>query len=217
MWTDGFAWWAVHLCVYWYFAAAIINDAPPEHLDAETIVHQVLFNQFWVTLPWFLVLGTYPPTPQEPTLLRYAVAVVMLDAAFFVLHRLAHTRWLYDRVHRTHHELREPYAPGAAYCSALEHGFVNLLSGTIPAYACGFSLAEIEAWIVLGTVNVVWEHSRFSPTHFPHHTKRAPKYGSSLGLMDFISESFSSRRRASRQACSPQEFLPSDQCLAGPQ
>jgi sterol desaturase/sphingolipid hydroxylase (fatty acid hydroxylase superfamily) len=71
-----------------------------------------------------------------------AVAVVAHDAYFYWTHRLMHHRWLFRRVHLTHHLSTNP-TPWAAYSFGVAEAFVQagigpLLVFTVPMHAAAF-------------------------------------------------------------------------------
>jgi sterol desaturase/sphingolipid hydroxylase (fatty acid hydroxylase superfamily) len=57
--------------------------------------------------------------------------VVLFDALFAVVHRLLHTKWLYDHVHYVHHKVKAPFSWSAGYASVFETLTGGVVIGTI--------------------------------------------------------------------------------------
>lgn len=175
-------WWIVHMGLYWGVACWIADPQPPTMTDVPRVVVQ---NQLAVTMPWFfLIAHLLPYTTPVTTPVQLLAAPILLDFAFYGLHRAAHHKALFTPVHALHHTVRAPYAAAAAYCTPLEHLVVNLLSGSIPPLLLGFTPLLTGVWIALGTIDVVVAHSRYSQGHDVHHTRPTKRFGSSLGIAD---------------------------------
>ncbi|OAA69606.1 sterol desaturase [Cordyceps fumosorosea ARSEF 2679] len=99
-----------------------------------------LRNQVLVALPLLLVVSRLaPPRPVHPSALPSAartVATVIFDVlctevGFYYVHRAFHSRALYARFHKKHHEFAAPVGLAATYCTAAEHVLSNLLPNAL--------------------------------------------------------------------------------------
>ncbi len=160
------------------------------------ILRRVAWNLFAVTPAWLLLVNLVLAPwcrrivgAAEGGYLAMAVYPLGVDVCYYVLHRCAHARALYARVHAQHHEVTVAFAPAAMYCSTVEMSLVNLLSATLPWLALGLGDGVLTALMVLGPLDTTLAHSRWSTHHYLHHRREAPlvqTYGSTLGVVDWL-------------------------------
>jgi len=120
-------------------------------------------------------------------------AYVVEDVIFYLTHRLCHeNRWLYQNVHKIHHEWQTPCAAIATYAHPLEHAFVNVLPATLGLCLFSNHFVFDMAWYFAACTNTLITHCGY---HFPgsivfperhdfHHERFTENYG--VGMMDMI-------------------------------
>ncbi len=77
-------------------------------------------------------------------LLEFAAIVVLHDAYFYWAHRAMHTRWLFRRIHRLHHQSNTP-TPWAAY--AFSPGEAIVEAGILPLAALALPMHELTVFL----------------------------------------------------------------------
>jgi len=126
--------------------------------------------------------------------LKWAVMIYLVeDITFYVTHRICHeNKWLYQNVHKIHHEWQTPCAMIATYAHPLEHMFVNILPATLGVYLFSEHCLFDFIWFFMACTNTLITHSGY---HFPgcivlperhdfHHERFTENYG--VGLMDML-------------------------------
>ena len=99
--------------------------------------------------------------------LRVVLGCALLDTLEYWLHRAYHTKLLYARLHKQHHELKLPYSYGALYNGAE-------VALTAPAlflafYAGGLAYREMLAVTALSYVCTVRQHTYAGARERAHH------------------------------------------------
>lgn len=91
--------------------------------------------------------------------LRQAVAVFILDAWEYWIHRLMHVnKFLYRHLHSRHHRLYVPYAFGALYNHPLEGFFLDTVGTAIAMKVSNVTLREAMFFFVFATMKTVDDH-----------------------------------------------------------
>lgn len=129
------------------------------------------------------------------------VMVLMHDAYFYFTHRLMHHRWLYRRVHRTHHLSTSP-TPWAAYAFSPAEALVQAGIGPIIVFAIPTHPAAFSAFMLWQITFNVFGHCGYeifprwflrSPAgrvlnsvthHAQHHEKFQANYGLYFNVWD---------------------------------
>lgn len=127
-------------------------------------------------------------------LARWAIlAYLVEDVLFYITHRICHeNKWLYQNVHKIHHEWQTPCAFIATYAHPLEHAFVNVLPATLGICLFSGHFMFDFMWFFLACTNTLITHCGY---HFPgciifperhdfHHERFTENYG--VGMMDMI-------------------------------
>ena len=96
--------------------------------------------------------------------LRQVVAVFVLDAWEYWIHRMMHVnKYLYKHVHSRHHRLYVPYAFGALYNHPLEGFFLDTVGGAIAMKLACLSIREAMFFFVLATMKTGMFHKAVRP------------------------------------------------------
>ena len=162
----------------------------------------VLLNLFVLLPPWMHRLLAHkwvvPCTNDRSNpkrILREGMQCLMLFEIFFYYsHRILHRfRFLYDNVHRVHHQLDKPIGLGALYAHPIEFIVCNLLPMSIgPMVLQTPLLVTLKLWLCFATSFVVVTHSgHVQNKHLEHHLTLKSAYGS-LGFLDWLFSVFNS-------------------------
>lgn len=97
----------------------------------------VLRNQVFVALPLAMLgplLSTLDTSGETlpglwTTTWTYFFCLLCEEVGFFVVHRACHSKLLYVRVHKLHHQFTAPVALASTYCTIAEHVFVGAQVG----------------------------------------------------------------------------------------
>ena len=116
----------------------------------------------------------------------------MEECGFYYSHLMLHSKLLYKRLHKIHHEWTAPVALAALYAHPLEHVLSNLLPIALGPLLMGSHLLTAWTWYVLALVGTANAHSGYhlpllpSPEfHDFHHLKFNQCYGV-IGLLDYL-------------------------------
>ncbi|XP_078445556.1 very-long-chain aldehyde decarbonylase GL1-10-like [Wolffia australiana] len=96
------------------------------------------------------------------------------DYVNYWLHRMLHSKWLYENIHRAHHEFTAPIGFAAPYAHWAEVLIVGSPSLIGPALAPGH-MVTLWAWIILRHLEAIETHIGYKFPLTP--TKYIPFYG----------------------------------------
>lgn len=161
-------------------AAKVAGDADVAHCARRVAVQHVflVLPLILVTHPLFALLGADFAVESLPAwrtiLLQLAFYFVVEDFAFYWIHRLLHTPWLYKNVHVVHHRHSAPFGIAAEYAHPFEVVFLGLATFAGPLLVPPH-LITLYAWIVARMLQTVECHSGYD---FPWSLNRwCPLYG----------------------------------------
>lgn len=179
------AYWFTVLCYMFPWGKRNTNEIPD---DCTRVCTVVLKNQCLYTGVYVLPFLYYPQETYSVAhgLWQLPSIIVLTDVLFFIAHYTMHTKWLYKRVHSTHHEYHVPIAAGALYAHPVEHIFVNLFSVVTPIFLVKVHPTIAVWWTILASMNTVVSHStaQKDDTHGLHHRYRNCNYGVGFMLLD---------------------------------
>jgi sphinganine C4-monooxygenase len=101
---------------------------------------------------------------------RFGVAMLVLDAWQYFMHRLMHSvPYMYRRFHSWHHRVAAPYAYAAQYGHPVDAVLTETLSGAAAYLASGMSPRVAAAFFVFATVKGVDDHCGVAAPWNPLH------------------------------------------------
>ncbi|PUZ55521.1 hypothetical protein GQ55_5G219300 [Panicum hallii var. hallii] len=100
-----------------------------------------------------------PPEPFLVAAARFGVAMLVLDAWQYFMHRLMHSvPCMYRRFHSWHHRVAAPYAYAAQYGHPVDGVLTETLSGAAAYVASGMTPRAAAAFFAFATVKGVDDH-----------------------------------------------------------
>ncbi|CAD6230539.1 unnamed protein product [Miscanthus lutarioriparius] len=101
---------------------------------------------------------------------RFGVAMLVLDAWQYFMHRLMHSvPYMYRRFHSWHHRVAAPYAYAAQYGHPVDGVLTETLSGAAAYLASGMPPRAAAAFFVFATVKGVDDHCGVAAPWNPFH------------------------------------------------
>jgi len=157
---------------------------------------RMLFKEhFMILLPILLVatpvlqwIGFTTSASAWPSLQQFAFQFVVFnvleDTGFYWIHRLLHTQWLYQNVHKRHHEFTEPFSLTGEISHPVEFVLNILLPLTIGpliiAYTQGLHIVTFWIWICFRGLRGTDAHSGYNLSFHPLRLLN-PIYGGPVG------------------------------------
>ncbi|EEP77018.1 predicted protein [Uncinocarpus reesii 1704] len=163
----------------------------------------VFGNQAYLIGSHFLLLhflkykfSIFRMDPQLPSILEVVVqctvGALLREVLFYYVHRLMHTKMLYRKVHRVHHEFRAPVALAAIYSHTLDHILVNAMPIYLPMAIQRAHFLTLMLFAGVAVFDAAVSHSGYHlfrvpdvQSHDVHHEKGNVNFGV-LGLMDWL-------------------------------
>lgn len=101
--------------------------------EYKTVMYIVARNRICVALPMSMAMGYWRPLSTSPplpgaweTISTFIFCLACEEIGFYAVHRLVHSRGLYARIHKMHHQFTAPVAFASTYCTMTEHIFVRV-------------------------------------------------------------------------------------------
>ena len=191
--------WQAFWCMYILSASFISNFEIIRHHHQYDVLKQLVINAI-ASLGVAMFAERYLSiTTIEHKFGWYQVVVSLLimEIWFYYSHRIAHSKYIFPRIHRMHHFFTQPYAFTGVYCSVGEMLFINIPSMMIGPIITGMSYNLMTTWIVIIAINTAISHSDViipyinSGTHGIHHQKHNKNFGI-LGILDRIHGTYES-------------------------
>ena len=176
-------------------------------------VIQLFINDFYVTPMFTFILISTGLSEVELSFERYPgifevawqlfFIMILSDAYNYWCHRMLHCPFLYSKVHKVHHEYKNPICISAAYFSFVEHLFVNMIATGLGPAILGTKCHVVTfwLWVIFQNIESVdahcgyefpWSPIRVLPMaaggeyHNFHHSKNVGNFGSYFTFWDTV-------------------------------
>tara|TARA_R110001599_G_scaffold348704_1_gene576199 strand:+ start:919 stop:1623 length:705 start_codon:yes stop_codon:yes gene_type:complete len=185
--------WSVFWGTYWTFGILISCLAHFKNIRPIESLHEVLsvliVNMFWSFVAVILLyLSPLRAMTDSYLLTKFILTYILTDVWFFHVHVFLHHPQIYNKLHKFHHNFRQPYALTALYCSPYECVVGNVFSAGLGCVIFQISAPYIYIWFFLVALNALFSHSgiHFPPfmdgSHDLHHEKFMYNYSLSTYL-----------------------------------
>lgn len=173
-----FSFWAT----YWIAESLFPYDEESQKIKPSANVPVIVARNMIFSLPYSLMLWELIPNmgiyiPDSP-IARFLCSILIMDAWFYFIHRLMHTRYFYF-LHKQHHEFYKPYPLVAVYCSIFEALFCDVTAMGLGPALFKMQDLEIQIWMVAAALHSLKLHSStaYGREHNIHHRKNLCNFG----------------------------------------
>ena len=121
-------------------------------------------------------------------IVKLIINYFITDIYFFHVHIALHQHQLYKKLHKLHHEFKEPYGLAALYATGYETIFLNTFAAGIGTTILQIPSPYLHIWMILACLNAVSTHSGYTfwflidGAHDYHHVAFKYNYGSNKYL-----------------------------------
>lgn len=194
--------WLGRALLRWEIQQPLAEQPRRPDVPRRRTVLVVLRNQLLGTWPSLLLVSwllarrgvtIHDPIPTSATIVAQLLGIVlMLEVAFYTVHRVLHGKSLFRRIHRVHHEWRKPTGVATHYVHYVEHLCGNLLPVFLGPVLLGVHPLVFGLWAGIAVFNAIHTHGGYAipglvyaHDHDFHHYRLRGNYGS-LGLLDAL-------------------------------
>lgn len=166
-----------------------------------TMINQVIFALGQVAIFYCVMSRVLSPHEHDDIYAVPSFWIVMRDilavnpiyeVVFYIQHRLLHWKPIYNRVHKVHHEWKNPIAISSIYNHPAELATVSFISFVFGPTVMRCHISTIWLLIVVTHISVVVEHSGYhlpfvKSSHFHnfHHSHPNQCFGA-FGTLDYF-------------------------------
>ena len=154
------------------------------------IIPTVMLNTFVYSLPIILYAGYYDtyimtlPFDYKKCFLDLCFAFICIDPFFYFSHRLLHHKFLYNTLHKKHHEITKPIGMAALYSTGIEFYVGNIFPIFLPLYIVTTHPITLKIWTIFVIVNTIFfSHSgykKMADFHDKHHQYFNTNFGTDM-------------------------------------
>ena len=175
-----------------------IRNKPIDWKFYQETAWDVARTHLFISLPFNIIISplweyfgcTWDST--HYSLFNIVIILLIEEIMFFYLHFIFHkNKFLYNKVHRKHHEWVNPVAISALYAHPLEIILCNYMPLMLGFFLTKFNFYCVLIMISVGTINALYVHSGYrlisnkKMGHYQHHIIYNKQYGV-LGILDRI-------------------------------
>jgi sphinganine C4-monooxygenase len=139
------------------------NAVTKSHVVLRVMLQHIIQTSLGLTVLFFDPhMCQKPEKSWSRTCFDFALALFVYDAWMYWMHRLLHSsKFLYNNIHSTHHNLYAPYSYGALYNHPVEALLLDSVGGILTMYVSGMSCQATGWMYTVLTMKGVCDHSSY--------------------------------------------------------